>query len=286
MFPKTPGALNDSNQVSADASVNYTTNKAKLTNETTSAWWVSGGLNPPATYTARLTETLTLSNGSTVVVSGKGMFAMYRPQARITATTGVVALDTNQTIAQGCSNIFGLHYGIPSNCGGTPGIVFSNSYTWPYQFSGTYQWVQVISDYVLRYQSNDGSSSWIKKQATNVLDTTYPYDPHPVRTEDSPGANIDPPFCLSKRMTALVNFAMWLEFRPTNGPTGPINGQWVPLRQIVWSYGGEALLFATNCSPNSWAGINFTNNVNPADFDTQQYPKWWNNVTNIQYQPE
>ena len=249
-------------------------------------WWVSGGLNPPATYTARLTETLTLSNGSTVVVSGKGMFSMYRPQATVTAVTGTVALDTNQTIAQGCSNIFGLHYGIPSNCGGTPGIQFSNSFVMPAQFSGTFQWVQVITSFDIRYQSNDGTDSWIKKQATNVLDSTYPYSPDPVRTEDSPGSNIDPPYCLSKKMTNFNHFAMWLEFRPTNGPAGTISGQWVPLRKLDWQYGGVALLVATNCSPTSWVGTNLTNNVNPLDTDTHQYPLWWNNVTNIQYQPE
>ncbi len=88
--------LNASNLPCADCSVNYTTNSALLTNETTSAWWVSGSMSPPATYSARLTETLTLSNGSLVVVSGKGMFSMLRPTPTFNAEVReTVRVDTD-----------------------------------------------------------------------------------------------------------------------------------------------------------------------------------------------
>src|SRR5439155_10485102 len=70
--------LNDSNQPCTDCSVNYTTNFAKLTNDTTAAWWVSGG-NPPVTYTARYVETLKLNDGSFLTNSAQGLFSMLRP---------------------------------------------------------------------------------------------------------------------------------------------------------------------------------------------------------------
>jgi hypothetical protein len=231
--------LNDSNQPCADCSPNYTNNQAKLTNEVTAAWLVSGA-NPAATYLAQLTETLTLSNGSNVVVSGKGLFSMLRPQARIDATAGTVALDTNLLV--GVSNNIpiydlGLHYGTPTIFGtnsphGPPGIVLSNYFSLPSGVSGSAQFVQVITSYLYRYQTNSPAGTWIRAEGGG-LDGTYPY---PItrgttnRMEDSPFANIDgPPYCFSKRMVGSSSFLTWLEFKPM------VLGEahWVPLRRVA-----------------------------------------------------
>jgi len=65
--------VNACTQPLSTSSTNYFTDGAPLTNSVTSAWWVSGSANPPATYGVRLAENLTFSNGSQVVVAGKGL---------------------------------------------------------------------------------------------------------------------------------------------------------------------------------------------------------------------
>jgi hypothetical protein len=256
-------------------------------NETTN-WWVSGGpdASTPATYGASVKCTLLFTNGNTSQpFSTQGEFSMFRPQAAITSTTGTLAFDTNDTTAGNCIPVFGLHYGIPSNCGGTPGVRFLYSATLPNGFSGTFQWVQVVNSVALRYQTNDSSGAWFSRRATNVLDTSFPYGYVGLNPfEDSPGANIDPPYCLSKSMSDTRSFETWLEFNPASNNSGTNN--WVPLKSISWNYAGGASLTATNCAITSWAAAGLTNNANPTEVSTEQYPWWTNNITNIHFQWE
>jgi hypothetical protein len=78
-------------------SVNYTNNPAMLTNENTHAWWVSGGFDPPDSYTASLQEKLFFANGQTAVVSRTGLFQMSRPKIDSLTPEGNprVVLNTN-----------------------------------------------------------------------------------------------------------------------------------------------------------------------------------------------
>jgi hypothetical protein len=115
-------------------------------------------------------------------------------------------------------------------------------------------------------------------EAANVRDDNYPYAAGN-QTEDSPNANIDAPYCLSKMLSDSRSFDMWLEFQPPGG-------HWVPLRKVAWGYSGEALLAGTNCTPADWRGTNFTNVVNPTDLDTEQYAWWTNVVSNFGYRQE
>jgi hypothetical protein len=261
---------NDANQPSPAASINYTNNEDLLTNETTSAWWVSGGFNPPMIYAAQLSENLFLSNGRVLVLTASGLFNMYRPQARIFATTGTVALDTNYIDAQSGNHYFGLHDGIPSQYG-VPGITFSNQVTVPAGFSANLQWVQVINSFALTFQTNDASGTWYIWSGTNGLDGQFPYPANRDGTaEDSPGVAITQLADLSyiaQNLSDSGNFTMWLELQPSGGA-------WVPIRKVNWSWTGAAWLSGTN-----WIPTILTNTPNPADFDTQKYPSWTTIVT-------
>jgi hypothetical protein len=64
---------------SSGSSANYFVDPSLLNNGISSAWWVSGGASPPATYTAALGENLTLNNGQQVIVLANGQFNMYKP---------------------------------------------------------------------------------------------------------------------------------------------------------------------------------------------------------------
>ena len=282
--------LNESNQLCANCSPNYATNQAKLTNETTSAWWVSGA-NPAATYSAQLIETLTLSNGSTVVVSGKGLFSLLKPQARMDAITGTLALDTHMYDGLNNNGIpqytFGLHYGVPTlsdtnSVYGPPGIVISNYVSLPAGFSGSAQFVQVINSYLLRYQSTNGS--WIRAAGAGLDGSSpYPTMTSSNRMEDSPASNINEPPCQSQRMSMSNSFVTFLEFKPT------VIGEahWVPLRKVPWTVAGEGILVGTNCLPSDWVGTNFMTTPNPADMPTEDYATWTNKVVPpLQFLPE
>jgi hypothetical protein len=80
-----------------NSSDNYYEDTSLLKNETTYAWWVSGGFNTPATYTATIGEGLTFANGQYVAVAANGKFTMFKPQilSHTTNSVGAVILDTN-----------------------------------------------------------------------------------------------------------------------------------------------------------------------------------------------
>lgn len=270
--------FNNQSNATPQSSTNPYIDPSLLTLGQTTNWWASGGFSPPAVYTASVTYTLMFTNGSDPHSNQTlGLFTMIKPQANIIATTGVLSFDTNyfSPDQNGVpTNVLGLHYGIITR---TPGITFSNAYSMPAGVSGTFQWVQVIDSVILRYQTNDASGGWFTLAASNVSDIQVPYPYTAVnRTEDSPGASIgntiNGPFCDNKHLTDSRAFEMYLEFQPTT------NGNWVPLRKVLWNYSGEAVLINTNCAITSWVGTNLSNNTNPADVSADTYPRWTNNI--------
>lgn len=100
------------------------------------------------------------------------------------------------------------------------------------------------------------------------LDTIYPAQiVNAVWTEDSPAQEADP----SSEFQSISDsdsFTMWLMFQP-------IDGQWVPLRKVNWSWSATAALSGTN-----WVLTNATNTANPLDIDSTDYPQWSDNATN------
>jgi hypothetical protein len=80
-----------------NSSYNYYIDSSLLKVETTYAWWVSGGYNPSAIYTASIGEGLTFPNRQYLAMATSGEFNMFRPQIishRINSA-GAVVLDTN-----------------------------------------------------------------------------------------------------------------------------------------------------------------------------------------------
>jgi hypothetical protein len=75
-------------------------------------WWISGGTDRPTLYGADFVTGIVFTNGQRVLIGQKGLFHMNRPKAEITATPGVVALDTNY-VWNACTNpTLGLHCGV------------------------------------------------------------------------------------------------------------------------------------------------------------------------------
>jgi hypothetical protein len=64
-------------------SINYRVNPGLLSAETTHAWWVSGGFDPPAQYFSKLGVHLTFNNGQQAVVTARGLISMHEPKMRI-----------------------------------------------------------------------------------------------------------------------------------------------------------------------------------------------------------
>lgn len=133
---------------------------------------------------------------------------------------------------------------------------------------------------------NRTNGAWISIRATSVLDNNYPYVLDVPTAEDSPGYNINSPYCASRILQVTNSFTMWLLFMPTNGPAGSIVGQWTPLRLVNWNMTGQGFLAETNCQMSDWRGTNFMNNSNPLDSGTLQYPSRTNNIRNFHFQPE
>lgn len=70
--------VNSFNQPCADCSINYVQDTSLLANETTSAWWITSAW--PAQYHSLVGMHLKFANGQEATVTGKGLFAMYRPK--------------------------------------------------------------------------------------------------------------------------------------------------------------------------------------------------------------
>jgi hypothetical protein len=277
--------LNDSNLPCPDCSTNYTTNSAKLTNDTTTAWWVSGG-NPPATYTARLTETFKLSNGSIVSNSAQGLFSILRPLPAFRAEIrDGVHVDTNYffTSPRGEPHPPGtyLHFGTSSSSA-NDGIVFiyTNAPLAPDSTTyGQYSLAQVIETYRQRYNrfTNDVCEAGYETNDLHGLDGSYPslgpaseaaYSPEV--WADSPGAALTTAHWLSQSNS----FTTYLMFQPK-----PYSGSVaVPMLKVGWTWSGSA----TN---NPWgirSGAPSTNNLGT----TEDFPFWTHIITAVDTSPE
>jgi hypothetical protein len=58
----------------------------------------------------------------------------------------------------------------------------------------------------------------------------------------------------------------------------PSGGEWVPLRQVNWNWGGAASLVDGLTSS--------TNTANPSDSDSTTHPEWTDNITNHHFEKE
>jgi hypothetical protein len=243
-----------------------------LQDPTPSAWWISEGEGAPAATTADVIFDLLLTNGTlSHSLRVRGLFPLVMPRARIVATTGVVSLDSNLLTAIGssCVSGFGLHYGNPVGCGGMPGCLLSNSFTLPSGYSGSFEWAQVVTHTLVRYQANDGTSNWYRYEHALLGDINYPFTNNPI--DDSPNLSIDS--VSNKYVAAMISvsdrFTTILEFRPDGG-------NWVPLRLVNWGWDASGTLQGTN-----WAATNLSDIPNPGDLPATNYPFWTNNVINF-----
>jgi hypothetical protein len=224
-------------------------------------WWVSGGLDPPNTYIASVTCTLVFTNGnSTEQCEVQGEFNMYRPRAAITTQTRSVFVGPGPILAFGLTNT------------NQEGIVFTATISVPTGFSGSNEWVQIVTDQ--RATRQNATNLTYDHYSGSGLDTLFPYGSappsNPLRTADSPDFGLQNGYL---EFNALVNeYEMWLLFRPDGLKT-----HFVPLRAVNWSWSGSATNTATGWSLENGTA---SNSVNPSDFETEIYPRWTNNITN------
>jgi hypothetical protein len=100
---------------------------------------------------------------------------------------------------------------------------------------------------------------------TSVLDSQWTYGVG-LNEMDSPGVGL---FSGDTVVTLSESFNMWFGFKPSDG-------HWVPLRIVNWSWSGTAMVSGAN-----WVLTSESNTLNPQDADTETYPYWTNNSSNI-----
>ena len=251
--------VNDHVHESANSSTNYFINTDLLTNETTSAWWVSGGMSPPATYTAKFSENLTFTNGRQLVISAKGQFSMFRPS--------VVML--NSAVNGAASNVWitpwnFFHFGrIGLGQPGGPNNMSFYLQVLSSDFPGNAKIAQLCT------LDATGISS-----VTNFLDNSDPYPNTAIQVLTN---SVNP-------FNGNTNNIIQLDDAPQNGSIGsfhlvgnfidyimftPIGATniYVPLGRVTWGTSFGASFPSTNISPNSV--------TNPTDPDnSQEWPRW------------
>ena len=257
-----------------------------LSNSVVTNWWVSGGANndanTPASYTSVATGTLLSAHGHTAqAFSVSGGFNMYRPQARITTRTGTISIDSNDfIITNGIdgSNVFALHFGIPSSTNGIyssngpPGIVFTASETYPTNYIGNVAYIQVVNFALNKLCAPNSDSAWYPALSVPIpaLDCFMPVGP---TNEDAPMQAANPPSNF-QGVSCENNFSTYLMFKLN------ADAHFVPLRRVDWSW---SALAALSESGTNWELVRATNTINPTDSNCIRYPYWILNATNIMH---
>lgn len=228
-------------------------------NELTSARvdfiWYSGGGNEAS---KQVVYTVTISNVSYTVAAN---FDVKRPTASLTSMGGTTKVDN----------------GAPKLYLG--GVIVQNQETGikiervnttiPSGFSGSFQFVQLISGQIIRTPVGGNP---ITTPIPLSLDGCYPYTTNQSILFDSPGFEL----------TALINGqliifqygefdAQWITYLMFK-PDGR-GADWVPIQKLNWAWKGSATL-AANSNPPQWTPNNISPPGNPSGTDTTEYPAW------------
>jgi len=256
------------------SSRNYFEDTSLLNSETTYAWWVSGGFNPSATYTAIVGEGLTFSNGQYLAVAANGKFNMFRPQilGHGFIYPGVINLVTYNLPQVGLGMVGGsqtiswrTQVGLDTNF---PAMIFhaqmvNGGYYWdvPYPAGIPYT--------CLDRTDTTGGGTW--------LDNSFPYEDDggtPVNTGPSSittnaaisfldGPSLKANFCSFGQLT--FDFNNYLCFQPTSAGSIP-----VALERVEWLMNGRTDLVNTNWTLTS------TNMAGPYFNNDNSFPQWSN----------
>jgi hypothetical protein len=243
-------------------SVNYFIANTVLQLENTYAWWVSGGTNTPATYSATIGENIAFNNGQNVVVTGRGTFHMYRPSLGPLSVPPPPAAVTLWSGGAGLT-MLGLNGSSATAMGFGTAV---NSH-----FSGTAAWTQLING------SAGGFASYYDTDGSNELDTLEYYDlPDPPLpfVSVSPGISAylpltDAPFiaCGPSPTAIAITFQDFALFKPDAG--NPLQNIFVPLGIVTW--GVNATAYNT---PSGWV-LSSTSSVTPPTLtSTETFPQW------------
>jgi hypothetical protein len=197
-------------------------------------------------------------------------FRVFEPLVTVTAQQGTVSLDDNFDVPADS-----LHYGKNRINQGTPGMLVNfGSVTIPLGLSGTWQWVQTITKNRLR-----GSPFVTEIASGSGLDTLYPYPFSRVGTgteaEDSPGQVLLRDNNLFDFYQVSDNYITYLMFKPN--VSGPAH--WVPMRRVIWRWGGKASYF----TGTGWAGSALSSPppVIGGLVTEVEYPRWTINSNKI-----
>ncbi|HSK74310.1 MAG TPA: hypothetical protein VK892_21605, partial [Pyrinomonadaceae bacterium] len=174
----------------------------------------------------------------------------------VTTTTSV--LTTNFLITP---NNYELVFG-NSN---TDGITFSRSITFPTNFTGTTQWVQIANQSIRNLVFNGVTQ--MSENPPSGLDGCYPYT-----TVNNPSAYDSPNIGFTGTVTptstvSMVtddNFTMWLMFKPFAA-----EAIWVPLKKVNWFWNAQATY-----NTGSWTYSGNSPTTNPVFENTTDFPTW------------
>ena len=247
-------------------------------------WWVSGGLNPPVTYTASVQCDLIFTNGNQKQpVNASGQFTMIQPLPNFSANIlEPVAVDTNYYENGELAGGTWLHFGIASNLANM-GIVFISTNV-PYQpplfgvsnvLYGEYFVVQIINDSHAKENFLDGIHS---RQRDNYgLDKNYPYQNHYQANSfdgiwyDAPADRLDD-YSWASRSESFTDYLMFLY------PGGIA----VPMYQLTWGWSGEA---KTNGASGGYTLLSDPHSPACSGASlTTDFPQWSTNASYFRWQ--
>jgi hypothetical protein len=227
---------------------------ADFTQPTTTFYWVSAGKTGKQTYNVQYSYSPS-ATGTTPV---SATFTLYGPTGveSVVTNTGGPGKQPIQIVGNAWLG-FGA-YQKTLNKYGLPGITFDSSKILiPVQFTGNFQWVQIVETGVVTYYNGIKISKTCNPKGVPGIDASYPYGlTTPTTTSDSPGAALTSNY---SSITDSNSFISYLQWAPSTFGDDPILSVVpVTLGYVKWSWNGDAVQSASGVWSVDQSNSSFT----------------------------
>jgi hypothetical protein len=254
--------VNDHSQANSHSSDNYFMNSDRLADESTHAWWVSGGSK------AGLGEGLTFNNGQYVALAANGQFSMYRPQfTGITNQKSVEVKVVGSRLGVGDGNYSGdMQFDVQVQTSVKGAINCLQLAKEDRSFDGTFLGI------VINKCFSTGGQYWLDNNLTMPgsavnIDPDYPQ----IMSHywDSPSLSGQYSY-----VNVIDSFETYVQFAPNNiNNLG--NDIYVTLGIIQWNWEGHA-----QCVSNIWQLVGNNSVSGVSNQPSEAFPIWINIVDN------
>ncbi len=263
------------------SSENYFMDASQLNNETTAAWWTSGGFNPQVTYTATVGEGLTFPNGQYLALTVKGQFSMFRPNLSSFQTNApyyAALVPTNSPNE--------LQLGANNGIGSGGAMAYSLNVNTIAPFSGHANVVQLVNasralantTYGGGTQQTTGGQFWADNDPfyfrSDFLLNSLTFYGNNILLIDQPGYGLN--YIFGAYPANLCSIADSFNDYVVFKPDGNANNIYVTLGRVFWSWSAS-----TSYTGGAWSSPTYQVNGPSSPDSSDEFPVWPDTLYNV-----